>query len=391
MTSPAERADAKWFVYFPGDYRWSAAMLGLLSTAPYGGADIGEVDRVGRSLRGCAGDDEAWFAAWRAEGERLRALGVAAEAAGHEVTAAGLYLRACSYLQMGERFRIPKDDAALDAYRTAVDCFRRFARLTGRPRIEQVEVPYGGGGLPAYLVHPEGAAGAAAPCVVYFDGLDITKELQYLRGAAEIARRGLACLIVDGPGNGEAIRFRGFPLRFDYEHAGTAALDYLEGRADIDAGHVGVMAISLGGYYATRIAALESRYRAAVAWGAIWDYHATWQRRIEAGFRTQLSVPGQHIGWVLGTGKIDEALDMLQDFRLDGVAQRIRCPFLLLHGADDEQIPLADARALFDAVGSSDKTLRIFTAEEGGAQHCQHDYLTLAISTIADWLADRLR
>jgi len=28
--------------------------------------------------------------------------------------------------------------------------------------------------------------------------------------------------------------------------------------------------------------------------------------------------------------------------------------------------------------GSRDKTLRVFTAEEGGAQHCQRDYLTLS-------------
>jgi fermentation-respiration switch protein FrsA (DUF1100 family) len=45
-----------------------------------------------------------------------------------------------------------------------------------------------------------------------------------------------------------------------------------------------------------------------------------------------------------------------------------RCPFLVLHGEDDEQIPLADARALYEACGSQDKTLRVFSAEENGAQ-----------------------
>jgi hypothetical protein len=43
-------------------------------------------------------------------------------------------------------------------------------------------------------------------------------------------------------------------------------------------------------------------------------------------------------------------------------------------GEDDEQIPLKDAQSLYDASGSADKTLRVFTAEEGGAQHCQRDY-----------------
>jgi fermentation-respiration switch protein FrsA (DUF1100 family) len=68
----------------------------------------------------------------------------------------------------------------------------------------------------------------------------------------------------------------------------------------------------------------------------------------------------------------------------------VTCPFLLTHGTEDEQVPLADAHTLFDAIGSKDKTFRIFDAEEGGAQHCQRDYLTLACTTIADWLVEKL-
>lgn len=390
MTVSVPPKHANWFTYFPEDYRWSAAIAGVLTTAPYGGAELGEVDRIGRRLRNRVGDDEAWFEAWCDEGRRLREWARREEASGHGLTAAELHLRACSYLQIGERFRTPKDPPALAAYREAVDSFHDFARLTDRPRIEPVEVPYEGGSLPAYFVHAEHAPAGRQPCVVYFDGLDITKELCYLRGGPEIVRRGLSCLIVDGPGNGESIRFRGFPLRHDYELAGTAALEYTRTRPDVDADRVGVLAISLGGYYAPRVAAYEPRYQACVAWGAIWDYHATWKRRLEHGFKTQLSVPGHHIQWVLGVESTEGALEKLRDFRLDGVAQRIRCPFLLLVGEEDEQIPAADARALFDAVGSQDKTLRIFTAAEGGAQHCQHDYLTIASTAYADWLAEKL-
>jgi fermentation-respiration switch protein FrsA (DUF1100 family) len=103
-----------------------------------------------------------------------------------------------------------------------------------------------------------------------------------------------------------------------------------------------------------------------------------------------MSVPGHHIMWILGVDSLPEALRRLEGFRLDGVVQRMRCPFLLTHGADDEQIPMADARALFTAVGSADKTFRVFTAEEGGAQHCQRDYLTLGNTAIFDWLAEKL-
>ena len=103
-----------------------------------------------------------------------------------------------------------------------------------------------------------------------------------------------------------------------------------------------------------------------------------------------MSVPGHHIMWILGVDSLDAALKKLEPFRLDGVVQKMRCPFLVVHGEDDEQIPLKDAQTLYDASGSADKTLRVFTAEEGGAQHCQRDYLSLGAATMWNWFEDKL-
>ena len=69
-------------MYFPGNYRWSAEMLAILSTAPYGGADLSEVDRIGRKLRDHVGDDNAWFEAWREGGDLLRSRAELAEQIG---------------------------------------------------------------------------------------------------------------------------------------------------------------------------------------------------------------------------------------------------------------------------------------------------------------------
>ncbi len=382
-----------YFMYFPDNYRWSAAMLGMLSTAGWGGSDINEVDKIGRLLKGkgaTVGDDEAWFGACVSVAEEVRAHARRYESTGHRYAAAPFYLRACKYYQMGERFRTPKDDNALAAYRDSIDCFHRFAALSSEFRIEVVEVPYEGGSLPGYFVHAHGAAKRRAPCVVHFDGLDVTKELLYMRGVPDLARRGISVLVMDGPGTGEAIRFRGYYLRPDYEVAGTACIDYLERRSEVNASRIAVVANSLGGYYAPRCASMEPRFAACVAWGAIWDYYATWKRRVDAAFNASMSVPGHHIMWILGVTTIEEALKKLEAYRLDGVVQKMRCPFLLTHGADDEQVPLADAQALYDAVGSKDKTFRIFTPEEGGAQHCMRDYLTLGVAEMWNWLEDRL-
>ena len=208
-----------------------------------------------------------------------------------------------------------------------------------------------------------------------------------------MTRRGLSVLLVDGPGMGEALRFRGIPLHGDYELVGSACLDYLQSRTDVDADRIGIVALSLGGYYAPRCAALDARFKACVAWGAQWDVYAMWERRLEAiklGRQVAMPVPVDHVKWVFGVDTFEAALEKLKEFRLDGIVQNMRCPFLLTHGTEDQQVPMGDAEKLFAAVGSKDKTFRIFTPEEGGAQHCQRDYLTLVCDEIADWLAAKL-
>ena len=88
---------------------------------------------------------------------------------------------------------------------------------------------------------------------------------------------------------------------------------------------------------------------------------------------------------------LEEALKKLEPFTLEGVAGKIECPFLLTHGEADAQISMDIARKEFEEVGSKDKTLKVFTREEGGAQHCQGDNLTIGTTYIADWLSDKLK
>ncbi len=386
----AEKKDPAYFMYFPGNYRWSAAFVNMIGSIAYGGAEMGELHKIGRLLKGKAPeDDEAWFDACARVADGVRAYAEKWDKRGHRYSAAHAYLRACNYYQMAERFRTPKDQRALDAFRKGVECFHRHAVLTD-VKIEIVDVPYQGKSLPGYFVHAQNAKSQRTPCVVFFDGLDVTKEIQFVRGVPDLIKRGISCLVMDGPGTGEAIRFGGHYLRHDYEVAGSACIDFLEKRSDVDPKKIGIVAISLGGYYAPRCAAMEPRYAACIAWGAQWDYHDTWKKRIDASFKTSLSVPGHHIEWITGAKSLDEALKKLEPFKLDGVMQKMRCPFLLVHGADDEQIPLADAQKQFDACGSRDKTFRVFTAEEGGAQHCQRDYLTLVVAEMWNWFEEKL-
>ena len=387
----AQERQEESFMMFPGNYTWSAAVRGVIATSLWGGSDLGEIYKVANALKGHAGDGRAWFGAWNAMADKIVRIAQEAEQQGHLTTASAAYMRAANYIQTGERLLQPRSEESQQAYAQAVALFKKGISNVPFLSIEAVEVPFEGGkSLPGYFVKTRDAASAPLPTLVFFDGLDITKELQYFRGVPELAKRGMACLIVDIPGTGESIRFRGMPARFDTETAGTASVNYLETRADVDRDRLAVMGISLGGYYAPRAAAFEPRFKACVSWGAIWDYQATWKRRVEKAFASALSVPGEHIMWVLGVSNIDDALKKLERFRLAGVADKVQCPYLLTHGEKDAQIPMEDAQALFAAIGARDKTLKVFTLEEGGFEHCQGDNLTIGMAYIADWLCDKL-
>jgi fermentation-respiration switch protein FrsA (DUF1100 family) len=105
---------------------------------------------------------------------------------------------------------------------------------------------------------------------------------------------------------------------------------------------------------------------------------------------TKLSAPSFQLPWVLGMPDMDACMKKLENYRLEGVAQRMRCPFYCIHGENDNIVPLEFAHRLYEAVGSPDKTLEVLTAADGGSEHCQEDNRQVGVTRVADWLAQRL-
>ena len=102
----------------------------------------------------------------------------------------------------------------------------------------------------------------------------------------------------------------------------------------------------------------------------------------------------EHVLWVWGfpaDTDLNEFVDFADQVHLDGVVEKIDVPFLIAHGENDRQIPLEYAHRSFEqAVNSPKRELRIFTVEEGGAEHIGLDDLPYVSGFIADWVADTL-
>jgi len=219
-------------------------------------------------------------------------------------------------------------------------------------------------------------------------GLDTTKEITYLRVGQELAMRGVNLLAIDTPGVGEALRLGGIATRYDYEAPVGAAIDYLETRGDVDADRIGIIGSSLGRYYVARAAAFEPRLRAVVAWGGQWDYHAVWHRRMTVGGAS--GAPRFQLMYITGEADMDAALAKIEKFKVKPIGDRITCPILVVHGAEDQQIFVEDGERMFATIASKDKTLKFFDATEGGAAHCQFDNHFPALLCVADWIEKKL-
>jgi dienelactone hydrolase len=376
------------FEYFPGNYVWN---LGVVATLNSGGL-IDEVDRACRPIREAAAQGEdagtrEFLRAWTALTDQLVGQAEAAEKAGHPRTAGQLYARATNYLCQAERLQSASAPGRLDTYRRVLELQQKALDLVS-PAVTRVAVPFEGTTLPAYF----SAAGPGAPVMILWNGLDSTKEHMYSSGHwAELAARGISCLMVDCPGSGEALRLQGLTARVETEGWATACVDYLETRADVDATRIGLAGWSLGGYYAPRAAAFEKRLALVVAWGANHDWGAVQRRRLEREGERPVPHYWEHVLWVWGHDDLETFPEFADAVHLDGVVEHITVPFLICHGENDRQIPVRYAHRSYDqAVNSPNRHLRLFTAEEGATEHIGLDHLSHTSTYIADWVADTL-
>ena len=378
-----------WITHFPGNFMWSNATLVTKGMAPYGAVALGEIDEICQRLMSRQDEPHAWWEEWSAMAARLEAVADSAEAEGRRLTAGNYYLRAGMYYFTAERF-IPPGPEKLEMGQKAIECCTNGI-LRRYPNVERVEVPYEDVSLPALFMKAQSAS-SPAPTIVLFDGLDNCKEMSVLFAGLEFAARGWNTMSIDGPGQGESLRLRDIRTRYDYEAAGIAAYDYVSARDDVDPERVAVMGYSFGGYYAPRIVAFDDRYAACVAFGAMhWDM-PEWVTEIRDSVARDPKISATshfQIPWVFGADDLDEAIEIASRFNLVGVADRIKCPFLVAHGENDRQVPFEDARKLVEVVGSKDKTLLAFSAEHGGAEHVQVDNRQVGVDAIADWLAPR--
>lgn len=321
-------------------------------------------------IRAATPDWSQWCAVWSQYAVASEERGALALSRSLTRTAAKEFARAALYFHYAQNLYY--DDPALkrETHDRKVSVFRRAAPLLDPP-LEPVKIAFDGIEMPGYLRLPPGRA--KPPCVILLGGLDTTKE-DYMVVNDLCAERGLATLAFDGPGQGETL-FR-MPWRRDFERSISAVLDYLDTRPEIDRDRIGIIGRSTGGFYAPKAAATDTRIKAAVAWGAM--YH----------LRNLASIPAvtrDGFLFVSGSKSVDEALRFFECINLEGMASKIRCPLLVVHGGLDTITPMENATRLAAEASGPVETL---IWEDSG--HCCHDRAHIVRPAMADFMLRRL-
>jgi dienelactone hydrolase len=376
------------FEPFPGNYVWNLQTnLALVC-----GGNHGEIDVANRPIMEAAkvGEDAGTaklFDSWIAVADRVAANAAADEAAGYLLSAGTKYLRASGYYLSAERMQSRDHAPRWAAYDRGLALYRKGAALRGL-HIDFVEIPYGDASYPAIFVHD--GSGTPRPALVSCNGLDSMKEQVNMAGhGAANLERGINTLFVDQPGTGEALRKRGQTAVYDAERWGTPALEYLQSRADVIPTKIGMFGLSLGGYYAPRVAANEPRFALCAVMGANHVWGERQKERLAKEGENPVPHYWDHVLWVWGKNSMEDFMAYMPRVTLDGQIEKLRMPFLVTHGVGDRQIPVANAHRSYEqAVNSSKRQLRIFGAEDFEVEHCGADNGTVMRDYIADWCAE---
>jgi hypothetical protein len=371
-------------------------------------ADVGECLATAGRIKD--GEPDSWVAEWTAAGQRARATAEEAEAAGHRISAREAWLRAATYHSTatytiaGSKRR----DEFEQVWSEHRDCWDRAAALFDPPT-ERVAIPYENTMLEGYLFKVDESC-VRRPLLILNNGSDGPVSAMWELGGAGAVARGYNALTFDGPGQNAALIRQHLYFRPDWEAVITPVVDYVLSREEVDPHRIALLGVSQAGYWVPRALAFERRIAAGVADPGVWDVGTSWRehlpkfmlRQLERGeedkfdrtmaraerfskdVRAQLEFRMRPYG-------MDSAYDVykaLEEYTLEGIADRIRCPMLICD-PDREHFWPGQPKQVYDALSGS-KALARFTEEEGSDWHCEPRSPAIRDQRVFDWLDEVL-
>ncbi|WP_104523706.1 alpha/beta hydrolase family protein [Blastococcus atacamensis] len=349
------------------DARVASAVANWAPRFTTNGVAVADFQRVTSGLESWSD----WCRAWSDAARVHEDLGREALAEGRTRSAGTHLSTAAVYYHFGKFLFVEFPDQMRAAHERAVACLTDALPHLDPPG-ERIEIPFEGSRLVGILRRPHGSG--PHPVVVMVPGLDSTKE-EFRSTEALFLERGLATFSVDGPGQGEAEY--DLPIRGDWEVPGHAIVDTVAAQPGIDPDRIGVWGVSLGGYYAPRLASGVDQVKACVALAGPYNFGECWDQLpplTREAFTARSFAADQ-----------EEGRKRALELDLSQAAGRIRVPLLVVAGKQDRLIPWQHAERLVAEAAGPTELLMLDDGNHGNMNvAAKHRYKT------ADWMARQL-
>ncbi|MCL5116087.1 MAG: alpha/beta hydrolase [Firmicutes bacterium] len=370
------------FWAFPDNTHWSFTVSRIIGLIDFGGANFAEIIQAVTRIKD--GDEESWYNSWARLASQLEVLAHEASASGNMHSTVSFLHRAANYHRMAQFFFTGQDPRKIESLTKAGTLFERtLHRLP--VHAEMIHVPYKGALLPGYHFLPRGAD-RKRPAIIYLNGADSLPSEVYFTVGLTMALSGYHFMVYEAPGVGLSLYRRNIPTTYASEEFVSPALDLLSQRSDVDKDRIILMGESFAGYLVPRAAAFEPRIAAIVISSPIYRYEA-YRRYLGSGpaFR-------EHLLRLFGCSTAEELRQEADHYTLAGVLDRVKCPALLIQGAEDPLIvnPVNEGLRVLNELGTSDKKLVVYETGGGlgGFTHCQKDNLHLFHADSVSWMRE---
>jgi pimeloyl-ACP methyl ester carboxylesterase len=307
---------------------------------------------------------------------------------------------AASYYH-GAEFYLPAGDERNGIYDDFARCWARG--MQGVAGYERIAIPYPGGDLPGFRLAAKGEERGA---FIFNGGYDSFVE-EFCAFLLPLTELGFTVIGFDGPGQGGALR-QGIYFEHAWEKPAKALLDHFK----LDS--VDWLGASCGGYLSIRAAAFEPRIKHIISMPTTYSGLDMTLKQMRPGKAQQLvslfkagdvegsealiaseRLPSSVFDWcitqgmhITGAKRPFDFLTSISLHSLDGVLHHVKQDILLTEGEQDHLFDVDWLyRTMRELVCARSVTARIFTAREGGEQHCQVGHSVLAREEIIRWLS----
>lgn len=305
------------------------------------------------------------------------------EADGHPIAARESYFIAALLYGSAQWpiFEVTRENLALNEKKNAT--YAKYISLADH-EIRRVEIPFEGKSLPGYLHLPVKRETGKLPAVWSIGGMDSIKEVGVSLYGDKLLQRGIAVLALEGPGQGECCVREIHPTATNWMQAGPLVLSWLRSQSEIDADRTALSGVSMGSFWGTQVASVDDRLKGCV-------FRSVCH---EPGMNTIFNVasPTFKLRFMYMAGYNDETEfdKFAQTLSLKGVAEKVKAPYLVMAGEDDQLSPIEYTYDLFETI-SAPKQLLVYEGAEHGLVGSAAAALGPSPTTyFADWLKDRL-